>query len=259
LIRHIVPLFHDNIGMQPTPFRKIFELRIPTECRMKTPVIVINFKAYSESLGMHAIRLARMAEDISKETGVNLCVAPQWVDLRSVASQVQIPVFAQAVDSAVSGSFTGSNTIEAAKDALADGMLVNHSERRITLSLMSEIVSAAKTSGLVSIVCADTPEATAAACALNPDFVAIEPPELIGTGIPVSKAKPEVVTKAIEKVKSLNSLSKVICGAGISTEEDVAAALRLGTVGVLLASGVVRAKDPQSVMLRMAIATGAKE
>jgi len=219
---------------------------------MKTPAIVINFKAYQESLGKRSLELAKAAEKMWKEKGVTIAVAPQLVDLRAVVSQVEIPVFAQSFDLAQAGAFTGSTTLQAVKDSGADGFILNHSEKRVNISLISGAVSSAKSLKLISLVCADTPEATGAVSALNPDFVAIEPPELIGTGIPVSKAKPEVVTGSIDRVRRVGSTSKVICGAGISTAEDVRAALKLGTVGVLLASGVVKAKDPLAVISDMA-------
>ncbi|MCD6235493.1 MAG: triose-phosphate isomerase, partial [Thaumarchaeota archaeon] len=88
--------------------------------------------------------------------------------------------------------------------------------------------------------------------ALGPDMIAIEPPELIGTGIPVSKAKPEVVSGAVEAVKRINTEVHVLCGAGISTGEDVARAIELGAEGVLLASAYVKAKDPKKVLSEMA-------
>lgn len=219
---------------------------------MKTPAIVINFKAYRESLGKKSLELAKVAEKVWKEKGVTIAAAPQLVDLRIIVSEVEIPVFAQALDSAQVGAFTGSTTLQAIKDSGADGFILNHSERRVNLSLISEAVNSARSLKLTSLVCADTPDATGAVSALNPDFVAIEPPELIGTGIPVSKAKPEVVTGSIDRVRKVGSTSKVICGAGISTAEDVRAALKLGTVGVLLASGVVRARDPLTVISEMA-------
>jgi triosephosphate isomerase len=78
--------------------------------------------------------------------------------------------------------------------------------------------------------------------------VAIEPPELIGSGNPVSKANPDIVSGSVEAVKAINPHVKVLCGAGISTGDDVAAALELGAVGVLLASGVIRAKDPKAAL-----------
>jgi triosephosphate isomerase len=82
---------------------------------------------------------------------------------------------------------------------------------------------------------------------LKPDVIAIEPPELIGTGIPVSKAQPEVVTGTAKLVREVNKKVVILCGAGISRGEDVAAALKLGTQGVLVASGIVKAKDPYTV------------
>jgi triosephosphate isomerase len=219
---------------------------------MKTPAIVINFKAYEESLGKKSLELAKMAEKVWKEKGVTIAVAPQLVDLRTIVSEVEVPVFAQALDQAQVGAFTGFTTLQAIKDAGADGFILNHSERRVNLSLISEAVNYARSLKLISLICADTADTTGAVSSLNPDFVAIEPPELIGTGIPVSKAKPEVVTGSIDRVRRVGSTSKVICGAGITTAEDVRAALKLGTVGVLLASGVVKAKDPLRVISEMA-------
>ncbi len=87
---------------------------------------------------------------------------------------------------------------------------------------------------------------------MKPTIVAIEPPELIGTGIPVSKANPDVVVGSVEAVKGVSKNVKVLCGAGISTGDDVRAAIDLGTDGVLLASGVVKAKDPKKALLDLA-------
>jgi len=103
--------------------------------------------------------------------------------------------------------------------------------------------------GLTTIVCANNIAVTSAAASLSPDFVAIEPPELIGSGIPVSKADPEIVRGSVAAVKKIDQGVKILCGAGISRGEDVAAALELGTEGVLLASGVIKAKDPRSALL----------
>ncbi|RLG97457.1 triose-phosphate isomerase, partial [Candidatus Bathyarchaeota archaeon] len=92
----------------------------------------------------------------------------------------------------------------------------------------------------------------ASAAALKPDMIAVEPPELIGTGIPVSKAKPEVVTGTVDLVKRINPNVVILCGAGITSPDDVSAAITLGTEGVLVASGIVKAKDPYKVMVEFA-------
>ena len=207
------------------------------------PLILINFKAYKEASGRRGLELAKVAEKVSKDTGVTIAVAPQLTDLAFIASQVEIPVFSQHVDAVEPGSHTGHVTLEAVRDAGAVGTMLNHSERRVRADQVDVVVKKARELRLLTVVCSNTPEVTAAMAALGPDMVAIEPPELIGTGIPVSRAKPEVVTSSVDLVKKINPKVKVLCGAGITTGEDVAAALRLGTVGVLLASGVVKAKD----------------
>ena len=219
--------------------------------KISYPLVLINFKAYPQSSGKKGLELAKVAEKVSKETGVSIAVAPQLTDLALIASNVDIPVFSQHADAVDPGSKTGHVTLEAVKDAGAIGTMLNHSERRIRADEIDIIVKKAKNLGLLTVVCANTPEVTAAMAALGPDMVAIEPPELIGTGIPVSKAKPEVVTGAVELVKKVNPQVKVLCGAGITTGEDFEAALKLGTVGVLLASGIVKAKDWEKAILEL--------
>jgi len=186
-------------------------------------------------------------------------VAPQYVDIFRITNVVSIPVFAQHIDPVMPGSFTGHVIAEAVKEAGAVGTLINHSERRLILADIDSAVKRAREVGLVSVVCSNNPEVSAAVAALNPNMVAVEPPELIGTGIPVSKAKPEVVTSTVNIVRKVNPDVVVLCGAGISSGDDVEAALKLGTKGVLLASGVVKAKDPKKVLLEMAEAAQRSE
>ena len=109
-------------------------------------------------------------------------------------------------------------------------------------------LKSAREFGLRTVICTNNVPTTAAAAVLAPDYVAIEPPELIGSGIPVSKADPEVVSGSVEAVEKVNSTVKVLCGAGISKGEDLRAALDLGSQGVLLASGIVKAKDPKAAL-----------
>ncbi len=210
---------------------------------IKYPIILINFKTYIQATGKKAIELAKVAEKVCKETGVTIGVAPQHIDLAKVAEAVEIPVFAQHIDPIKPGAHTGHILPEAVKEAGAIGTILNHSECRLRIDILEECIRRAKEVGLTVCVCANTAEMAGAVASFNPDMVAVEPPELIGTGIPVSKAKPEVVTSTVNAVKRVNPKIHVLCGAGITTGDDVKAALKLGTEGVLLASGVVKAKD----------------
>ncbi len=214
---------------------------------MELPRIIVNFKAYREATGERAIEIAKAAEDVWKETGVSIGVAPQAVDLRRVAEAVEIPVFAQHVDPYEPGARTGSVTPYAARDAGAYGTLLNHSERRLRIDQIEMALSLARRYGLKVVVCANDPIVGRAVSELGPDAVAVEPPELIGTGISVSKAKPEVVLRSVEVIEGI-----VYVGAGVSTGEDVRRSLELGAYGVLLASAVAKSEDPKSKLLELA-------
>jgi len=198
------------------------------------------------------VTLSRIAERVRRERGVNIMVAVQHVDIYRVAGVVDIPVLAQHVDAREPGSWTGHVSAEAVKVGGAVGSLLNHSERRLTLADIGACITLLKGHGLLSVLCTDTPGTSAAGAALSPDMLAIEPPELIGTGIPVSRARPEVVSKTVELVRRINEEVVILCGAGISAAEDVSRAIDLGTDGVLLASAYVKAKDPYGLLTSMA-------
>lgn len=212
------------------------------------PLIVLNFKTYAESMGANAVTMANYCKEVSTDSGIEIIPVPQLPDIYRVASSVNIPVFAQHIDGVGAGSFTGHITADCVRSAGAQGTLINHSERRLLLSEIDAAVTSARRSGLTTIVCTNNIAVTSAAAALAPEFVAIEPPELIGSGNPVSKADPDIVRGSVRAVETVNPRVKVLCGAGITTGDDVAAALELGTVGVLLASGVIRAKDPKAAL-----------
>jgi len=212
------------------------------------PLIVLNFKTYAESMGEKAVFMAKYCEEVSLVSGIEIIACPQTPDIFRVAGKVKIPVFAQHIDSAGAGGFTGHINADCVHFAGAVGTLINHSERRILLSEIDSAIQSARKAGLRTIACTNNIAVTSAAAALGPDFVAIEPPELIGSGIPVSKANPDIVSGSVNAVKRINPKVRVLCGAGISTGDDVVAAVELGTEGVLLASGVIKAKDPKAAL-----------
>lgn len=217
-----------------------------------TPLILINFKTYIEGTGRKALELAQKAEKVGNKTDICIGLAPQYTDIPLLTKKSSLPIFAQHVDPIKPGSFTGHVMPEAVKEAGAVGTLINHSERRLKLAEIDATVKKTKELKLTSVVCTNNANVSASAAALKPDFIAIEPPELIGTGIPVSKAKPEIVTETVKLVKQINLEVIILCGAGITKGEDVTAALKLGTEGILVASGIVKAKEPQKVLLDFA-------
>ncbi|HEV8594585.1 MAG TPA: triose-phosphate isomerase [Thermoplasmata archaeon] len=215
---------------------------------MRTPFLLVNFKAYPQALGAKAVALAKVCAAVAEDTGRSIAVAPSALDLAFVAKSVRIPVFAQHLDPVEAGKSTGWIPPEAALAAGAVGTLVNHSERKVAWEEMRDLVKRCNGVGLEVVVCADDVAEAETAAKLGPDFIAIEPPELIGGDVSVTAAKPEIITKAVSRIHGANPHVQVLCGAGVKTGKDVAKALELGTVGVLLASGVVAARNPEKAL-----------
>ncbi len=207
------------------------------------PIIIVNLKAYEQGSGKHALQLAYTCEKVAHQENINIAVAAQNSDIYRIAEKVDIPVFAQHIDPATQGSNTGKDVAETLDFNGADGVLINHSEDQVALENIESSVKRAKKAGLQTVVCIDVPEMAKEVSDFKPDFVAFEPPELIGGDVSVSTASPELVEDAVEQ-----SSETVLCGAGIKDADDVASALDLGTDGVLVASGVVKANHPEDAL-----------
>lgn len=211
---------------------------------MKLPVIVVNFKTYPGSSGKKALDLARIHQKVARQTGVTIAVAVQAVDLRMIVEEVDIPVFAQHFNVAEQGAFTGHITPHSLKEIGVYGSLLNHAEKKLTVEILEKSIELARDTGLFTIVCADTPYAGKAVSELDPDMVAVEPPELIGGDVSVTTASPQVIIDSVAMIGK----GHVLVGAGIKNAEDVRASLRYGASGVLLASGVVKSPDPEKTL-----------
>ena len=215
---------------------------------MKQPLI-INFKNYEDVSADRAINLAESARQVAEKLKIEIVVAPPQPALALIAKKIQIPVICQHVDNEKMGPSTGFVVPEIAKSYGAIGSLINHSEHRIEMSSIASLVERMRKLGMVSIVCAQEPNEVVEISILQPDFIAIEPPELIGSGRAVSKENPAVITKSI---LGAGSRSSIICGAGITDKYDVAKAMELGSQGILVASGIVKANSWEKKIAELA-------
>lgn len=205
-------------------------------------MFIINCKNYEEIAGDKIIEFVKIAEKISKRYKIKIAVAPPQHLIGLVANS-SIPILAQHVDNSEVGSTTGFMIPELLKKSKVSGSLINHSEHRISSDEISKLVLKLRELKMISVVCVkDVVEAKKYA-KLNPDYIAIEPPELIGSGKAVSKEKPELITKSADAVNSAKNKTKLLCGAGIVSGQDVTKALELGSKGILVASGIIKAKN----------------
>ena len=213
------------------------------------PIIIVNLKTYEQGYGADGFELCKIMEEISLEHNVNLAAAVSAIDLIDYSDNLKIPIFAQHVDGVTYGSNTGSILPEAVKYSGAVGTLVNHAECQMSWEEIEKTINRCKELGLSTVLCTADLESSEKGSHLNPDMIAVEPPELIGGDISVSTAKPEIISDTVEIVKEINSEISVLCGAGVKNQEDVSKAITLGSEGILLASGVVKSSEPQKVLL----------
>ncbi len=203
--------------------------------------LVVNFKNYPEILGAASVTLAKAVQRVSEKTGVEAIVAPPTPMLALVVSEVKIPVYSQAVGAERGEKTTGAVLPEAVKAAKASGTILNHSESRRTPGQLRALLPRLSTLSLEVCLCARTAEEAGRLARSESRFIAVEPPELIGTGIAVSKARPELITEAASSVERSGYRGKLLCGAGIATGKDVSRAVELGAEGVMVSSSVVKA------------------
>lgn len=206
-------------------------------------VFIINFKNYPEAAGSKAIDLASAVQSLRPANAVEFIVAPPTPMLGAVAAASSLQVFCQGTTEGEAGKSTGRIVLEAVKAAGAAGTILNHSESRLGEPETASLVARARGLGLKTCVCAGTSGEAGRLALLAPDYLAVEPPELVGTGVAVSRARPEVVSETVEAARRAGYKGSVLCGAGITGRDDVEKAVALGVDGILVSSAVVLAKD----------------
>lgn len=196
---------------------------------MKT-ILLINLKKYNQP--------AELAKKLSRFK-VMLAVLPK--DVYSVSKETKSIVYSQYLNKKANA--------KSVKQAGAKGTILNHSDYPISNSRIKSYISSAKKAKLKTVVCCTTMQRAQQIARMKPDYIAVEPRELIGGKIAVSEAKPELITKVVHAVRKASAGKiPVLCGAGIHSKEDVKRAVELGAKGVLVSSAVVKAKNPAKII-----------
>ena len=217
---------------------------------MKT--LVVNFKNYPEVLGEGAVRLALAIKRVADTVDVEAIAAPPTPMISLVASKTKVQVYSQSVGSAAGDKTTGAVLPEAVRAAGAVGTILNHSESRMPPAELKRLIPRLTSMRMGVCLCAQASEEAAELSLLGPKYLAIEPPELIGSGVAVSRAKPELIESTVSAARKAGFKGKILCGAGIVSGEDVSRAVQLGADGVLVASSVVKAADWESKVRELA-------
>ncbi|MBI2267862.1 MAG: triose-phosphate isomerase [Candidatus Blackburnbacteria bacterium] len=215
-------------------------------------MIFVNFKTHKEATGPKAVELIQKINKCQAKARLPVVPAVQIADARLCVNTSLYDIWVQHVDSIEPGQNTGWILPEAVAAQGVVGTFLNHSEHKYSnFSDLKKAIERCKSVGLYIMVFAKDLKELEEIVALKPNFVALEPPELIASqNTSVAKAKPDIIEKASKIAKK--SGVPLIVGAGVKDSTDVKTSLKLGAAGVAVSSAVVLAKNPDEVLMELA-------
>jgi triosephosphate isomerase len=202
--------------------------------------IIINFKTYRQ--GKATIKLAKEIQKIDK----NIIIGVQPEEVALVSKSTKLEVFSEHCDYQTPGKNTGFILPEGLKAVGAKGVFLNHSEHPISITKIEKTVKHCKKVGLKTAVFADTLEHAIKIKKFRPDFLIIEPPELVGGEKSITTARQGLIKSIKRKLKY-----PFIVGAGIRDNHDIILAGKLGSSGVALSSAIMTSKKPSLVLKKL--------
>ncbi len=216
-------------------------------CKIKAPFFEIGPKSYL--YGQDVIDLAKAADAASAKYDVDIIFTTPIVEIARVkAATSRIHVFAPHMDPLKPGRGLADILPESLVAAGAEGVMLNHCEKPLSLGVLKETIKRADEVGLTTIVCADSMAEASMIAMLNPNIIVAEPSELIGTGVSVG---PEYVKAATDAVKKINPDILVLTAAGIANGNDVYNTIFAGADATGSSSGVAKAADRAAMVDEM--------
>ena len=209
--------------------------------------LIINLKTYEKATDKYALKIARAVKSLNgicKKKDVEIILCPQFFDVKEIVN-LGISVYSQHVDFSQPGKNTGFIISKNLSQIGVLGSLISHSEHILNLDDIKSRIDSCREDGLISVVCARNLTAIKNVRKFNPDYIAIEPKDLIGGDISISKADPKLISNSVASAKGI----PILAGAGVKNKSDVKIAIKLGASGILVASGVVLAKDVKAEIL----------
>ena len=197
------------------------------------PIVVINLKTYKQGKGV--IDLVKKIEKVDSK----VIIGVQASDIYEVKKKSKLKIYTQHVDYFKKGKNTGFILPESVKADGAVGSFLNHSEHKLSFNVLKKTIKRCKQIGLKTMVFAKDLKEAKKIKRLSPNFIIIEPFELVGGQISVSKARPELISNVAKKLNI-----KFLVGAGIHNSEDVKVAMQLCVSGIAISSAITKAKNP---------------
>lgn len=210
-------------------------------------MLIINFKTYKEATGKNALLLAQIAQKVGEQVGINFVIVPQPADIYQIKKTTGIEIWAQYFDPIDPGRHTGWLSPYSLFQVGATGVLINHSEHRLSLEEIEKRVHYAKKYGFTSLVLTDSVEEAKKINLMEPDYIGYEKEELIAGPVSIIDVEGARIEEILDQIDR-----PLIIGSGINDADDIKASLRIGAKGVILASAVVKAQNIEEKLTELA-------
>lgn len=205
---------------------------------------------YGDTLLEYAIAADKAAEKYDIDV---LFICPA-VEIRRVRENTKnLIILAPYMDTLRPGRGMADVLPEGLKAAGAQGVVINHCEKPMSLPQMKATIERARELDFLVFACADTLAEAKAIAQLHPDIINPEPSEIIGGGNGVSPMA--YVKDSIKVIKDIYPDIMVEQAAGITNGQQVYDFIMAGSEAAGAASGIMNAEDPIAMIDEMIAAT----
>ena len=219
---------------------------------IRTPYFEIGTKNYV--YGDTLLEYAKAADRAAEKYDIDVLFITPAVEIRRVVENTEhLIVLAPYMDTLRPGRGMADILPEALKAAGAQGVVINHCEKPMSLPQMKKTIDRARELDFLVFACADTLEEAKAIAQLHPDIINPEPSQIIGGGNGVSPM--DYVKDSIRVIKEIYPDILVEQAAGITHGQQVYDFIMAGSEAAGAASGIMNAKDPVAMIDEMIAAT----
>ena len=220
--------------------------------KIRTPYFEIGTKNYI--YGDTVLEYAKAADRAAEKYDIDVLFITPAVEIRRVVENTKhLIVLAPYMDTLRPGRGMADILPEALKAAGAQGVVINHCEKPMSLPQMKKTIDRARELDFLVFACADTLEEAKAIAQLHQDILNPEPSAIIGGGNGVSPM--DYVKDSIRVIKEIYPDILVEQAAGITNGDQVYDFIMAGSEAAGAASGIMNADDPLSMIDEMIAAT----
>lgn len=220
---------------------------------IRTPYFEIGTKNYI--YGDTVLEYAKAADEAAEKYDIDVLFITPAVEIRRVVENTRhLIVLAPYMDTLRPGRGMADILPEALKAAGAEGVVVNHCEKPMSLPAIKDTISRARELDMLVFACADTIAEAKAIAQLHPDIINPEPSELIG-GTENGVSDMGFVKESIRAIKEIYPDILVEQAAGITNGQQVYDFIMAGSEAAGAASGIMNAKNPLAMIDEMIAAT----